>query len=195
MKKLLSTLGVISSTVLFTTASFADVSASATAKWDATAKKDTTSTLVVTPMKSLAFQYAEGVNTFNSQAGAFDVTIQGQSGATDFELTSKVILNTLTRSDDASTLGVGVVWNGQKLSKDSPVILIDTAQNVNAGLEALSVSSAYAGTERSSAQGNFTFSIDNATSNGTTAASFQDLVDGVWDGDVTLQFNATWTTP
>lgn len=40
----------------------ADVTAQAMATWSATAKKDTTSKLVVTPLGSLAFQYAEGVN-------------------------------------------------------------------------------------------------------------------------------------
>ena len=195
MKKLISALGIISVSSLIATTAFADVSASATAKWDATAKKDTTSALVVTPMKSLAFQYAEGLEKFNTQTGAFDVTVKGQSGATDFELTSKVITNTLTRGDDASTLGVGVTWNGKKLSKTTPVTLIDTAQNVNAGLEALSVSSAYAGTGRSSAQGNFTFGIDEATSDGISTAAYKDLVDGVWDGEVAVQFDATWSTP
>jgi hypothetical protein len=38
----------------------ADVTTSATASWDASATKDTTSALVVTPLKSLNFQYAEG---------------------------------------------------------------------------------------------------------------------------------------
>lgn len=38
----------------------ADVTASATASWDATATKDTKSMLVVTPLNSLTFQYAEG---------------------------------------------------------------------------------------------------------------------------------------
>lgn len=42
--------------------------------------KDTTSMLVVTPLNSLTFQYAEGLNGFNSQDGAFDVTIQGGNG-------------------------------------------------------------------------------------------------------------------
>ena len=87
----------------------ADVTASATASWDATATKDTTSMLVVTPLNSLTFQYAEGLNAFNTQDGAFDITIQGQESATDFELTAQVISNTLTNaSGDASTLDVGV---------------------------------------------------------------------------------------
>lgn len=54
----------------------ADVTAQAVATWSATAKKDTTSKLVVTPLGSLAFQYAEGIKGFNSQKGLFDVAIE-----------------------------------------------------------------------------------------------------------------------
>ncbi|SPL72085.1 common pilus major fimbrillin subunit EcpA [Acinetobacter stercoris] len=194
MKKLVSALTVLSVSSLFATSVFADISASATAKWDATAKKDTTSALVVTPLKSLSFQYAEGLEQFNTQVGAFDVTVQGQSGATDFELSSKLISNTLSRTSDASTLNVGVVWNGDKLSKTTETKMIDTAQNINAGLEALAQSTAFAGTGRTSAQNNFTFTIDSATADGTTAAQFKDLTDGIWDGEVAVQFNANWTT-
>lgn len=171
----------------------ADITASATATWDASATKDTTSALVVTPLKSLTFQYAEGIEAFNTQNGAFDVTIQGQSGATDFALTSQIITNTLTRTTDASTLDVGVAWNGSALSKGSDVTMIDTSSSVSAGLDSLAVSSAYAGTERSSAQGSFTFSIDSATSDGSTSAEFKELADGYWSGDVKVQFTAVWT--
>ena len=193
MKHTLSKLALLSSSILLATSTFADVTASATAKWDATAVKDTTSALVVTPLKSLSFQYAEGLDTFNQQNGAFDVTIQGQSGSTDFELTSKVISNTLTRTGDASTLDVGVAWNGEKLSKTETTTLINTANNINAGLEALSQESAYAGTERSSAQGTFAFTIDSATSDGTEVAKFNELADGVWNGEVAVQFTAVWS--
>lgn len=171
----------------------ADITASATATWDASATKDTTSALVVTPLKSLTFQYADGIKAFNTQNGAFDVTIQGQSGATDFVLTSQLVSNTLTRSNDASTLDVGVSWNGTALSKAIPITMIDVANSVSAGLDALAVSSAYAGSARSSAQGTFTFAIDSATSDGSTAAEFKDLADGYWSGDVKVQFTAVWT--
>jgi hypothetical protein len=50
--------------------------------------KDTTSKLVVTPLGSLAFQYAEGIKGFNSQKGLFDVAIEGDATATAFKLTS-----------------------------------------------------------------------------------------------------------
>lgn len=172
----------------------ADVTASATASWDASATKDTTSSLVVTPLKSLSFQYAEGTGAFNTQSGAFDITIQGQSGATDFALTSQLVNNTLSRTTDDSTLSVGVDWNGTALTKTTPVTMIDTSTNVSAGLDALAVSTAYAGSDRTSTQGAFNFSIESATSGGQTVA-FKDLDDGYWDGEVRVQFTATWTKP
>lgn len=171
----------------------ADVTATATASWDASATKDTTSALVVTPLKSLTFQYAEGIKAFNTQKGAFDITIEGQSGATDFTLTSQIVNNTLSRTTDASTLDVGVSWNGNALSKTTPVTMIDTAKNISAGLDALAVSTAYSGSKRVSTQGNFDFNIDSATSDGSTAAEFSALSDGYWSGDVRVQFNAVWT--
>ncbi|NUU65330.1 fimbrial protein [Enterobacteriaceae bacterium BIT-l23] len=178
---------------LVSSQAMADVTASATASWDATAIKDTTSALVVTPLKSLNFKYAEGIKAFNTQSGAFDITIQGQSGATDFTLTSQIVSNTLSRSTDASTLDIGVDWNGSKLSKTAATTMIDTANNVSAGLDALAVSTAYAGSDRISTQGNFTFSVDSATSDGSTVAAFKDLTDGYWSGDVRVQFTAVWT--
>ncbi|OTG85317.1 fimbrial protein [Acinetobacter sp. ANC 4558] len=197
MKSTLSKLALLSSSILLATSAMADVTASATARWDATATKDTTSSLVVTPLRSLSFQYAEGENAFNQQTGAFDVTIQGQSGATDFELSSKLVGNTLSRTGDTSTLQVGVAWNGSKLSPTEPVFLINTADDdfANAGLEALAQSTAYAGADRSSARGSFIFTVDNATSDGSTDAAFADLADGTWDGEVAVQFTAHWTTP
>ncbi|MFA3152545.1 common pilus major fimbrillin subunit EcpA [Acinetobacter baumannii] len=195
MKKLISAFAILSASSLFATSVFADVAASSTAKWDATATKDTTSMLVVTPLKSLNFQYAEGLKQFNTQTGAFDVTIQGQSGATDFQLSSKLISNTLTRGDNASTLDVGVMWNGTALSKTTETTLVDTANGISAGLDALADSAIYAGSGRNSTQGDFTFKIESATSDGLTAAQYEDLADGVWDGEVAVQFNANWTTP
>lgn len=194
MKKLMSTLALASVSTLFAASAMADVTANATAKWDASATKDTKSALVVTPMKSLVFQYAEGTKGFNTQVGAFDVTIQGQSGATDFNLTSKLMGNTLTRSGgDASTLDVGVSWNGQPLSKTTAVTMIDAGKNISAGLDNLGLATAYAGNGRSSAQGNFLFNIASAKDKtGADVADFSTLADGRWDGEVAVQFTAVW---
>ena len=189
MKKIVLA-GVVAAALISSNA-MANVTTSATASWDASATKDVTSALVVTPLKSLNFQYAEGIKAFNAQKGAFDITIQGQSGATDFTLTSQIVSNTLSRTTDASTLAVGVSWNG--IALNTPVTMIDTANNISAGLDALAVATAFAGTERVSTQGNFDFTIDSATSDGSTAAEFKDLTDGYWSGDVRVQFNAEWT--
>lgn len=70
---------------LISTSAMANVTTSATASWDASATKDVTSALVVTPLKSLNFQYAEGIKAFNAQKGAFDITI----GASLARLTSR----------------------------------------------------------------------------------------------------------
>ena len=191
MKKIV--LAGVAAATLISSNAMADVTASATASLDASATKDTTSALVVTPLKSLNFQYAEGIKAFNSQKGAFDITIQGQSGATDFTLTSQIVSNTLSRTTDASTLAVGVNWNGNALNKSTPVTMIDTSNNISAGLDALAVATAFAGADRVSTQGNFDFTIDSATSDGSTAAEFKDLTDGYWSGDVRVQFNAVWT--
>ncbi|MBK0167383.1 common pilus major fimbrillin subunit EcpA [Klebsiella sp. S69] len=167
------------------------VTASATATWDASATKDTKSALVVTPLKSLSFKYAEGIKAFNSQSGAFDITIEGQAGATDFTLTSQVVTNTLSRTTDDSTLSVGVDWNGKKLNTTNPITLVDVGENVSAGLDALAVASAYGESGRTSTQGNFTFTIDSAKDGDDV--EFSELADGYWSGDVKVQFNAVWT--
>lgn len=106
--------------------------------------------LVVTPLNSLTFQYAEGLNGFNSQDGAFDVTIQGQETATDFELTAQIISNTLTNaSGDAYTLNVGVAWNGTALTNSSDTVLVNSSST---GLESLMADGAYNGADRVSDQ-------------------------------------------
>lgn len=173
--------------------------ANAMASWDAKAIKDTTSMLVVTPLKSLTFNYAEGLERFNTQDGAFDITIAGQSGASDFKLTSKIISNTLTRTSDDSELSVGVQWNGKELSDSTEMVMIDTSKGISAGLAPLAQKSAFAGADRASTQGVFAFSILKAAVAGADTA-FKDLTDGYWDGNVNVEFTATWdgtftTTP
>ncbi|MFH6839607.1 common pilus major fimbrillin subunit EcpA [Providencia sp. 2024EL-00732] len=176
----------------FATVANADTrTAQATATWQATAIKDTTSMLVVTPLKSLTFNYAEGQQSFNQQNGAFDVAIQGQSGATDFKLTSKVIANTLSRTIDNSTLKVGVKWNGTDLDTATETTLIDVAGGLTSGLDNLAADGVYNGSDRATDRGEFTFVIASAESAGA-AAEFKDLADGVWDGDVKVQFTANW---
>lgn len=191
MKK--SLLAACATSLLFCSGAMAaDVEASATASWDASATKDTTSLLVVTPLRSVSFEYAEGLKAFNSQDGAFDITIQGQAGASDFVLTSQLVTNTLNRAADGSTLEVGVAWNGEKLSKTAPVTMIDIDNNISAGLESLAAGYDN-NADRTSTQSAFLFTVDSATSDGSTATPFASLADGYWNGDVKVQFTAEWT--
>lgn len=193
MKYTLSKLALLTSTILFATSTFADVPADATASWQVSAKKDTTSSLVVTAMEPVELQYDEGSESFNTKNAIFGVTIAGQSGATDFELKSRISKNTLKRLNHPSTLDVGVAWNGEKLNKTTDITLIDTSKNINAGLESLA--NGYAGPGRVSAENSFKFSIDSATSDGAATSDLKDLPDGTWDGEVVVLFSANWTTP
>lgn len=173
----------------------ADISAQAVATWSATAKKDTASKLVVTPLGSLSFQYAEGIKGFNSAKGLFDVTVEGDETATDFKLTSRVLTDTLTQLDQSgSTLKVGVEYNGEAVTAASPLVMIDTANNIMGG-NLSSLSNSYNQAGRTSAQDGFTFKIISGTTDGTTAATeFSSLPEGIWSGDISVQFDATWTS-
>ncbi|WP_039992311.1 common pilus major fimbrillin subunit EcpA [Serratia odorifera] len=187
-------LAIVSAFVAVNAAQAADVTAQALATWSATAKKDTSSKLVVTPIGSLTFQYAEGIKGFNSQKGLFDVTVEGDATATAFKLTSKLVSNTLTQLDTSgSTLDVGVNYNGTEVVKTAETTMIDTANGILGGnLSALS--NGYNVASRSSAQDQFTFSIIGATTDGTTAVTdYSTLPEGIWSGDVSVEFNATWT--
>jgi hypothetical protein len=173
----------------------ADMKAEAVATWSATAKKDTSSKLVVTPLGSLAFQYAEGIKGFNSQKGLFNVAIEGDTTATAFKLTSRLITNTLTQlGTSGSTLSVGVDYNGVAVKKNADTIMIDTTGGVQGGnLSALS--KGYNTAVRTTAVDGFNFSIISGTTNGTTAVTdYSDLPEGVWSGDVSVQFDATWSS-
>ncbi|WP_337262252.1 MULTISPECIES: common pilus major fimbrillin subunit EcpA [unclassified Serratia (in: enterobacteria)] len=194
MKKMTLALAIVSAFAVVGTAQAADVTAQALATWSATAKKDTTSKLVVTPLGSLSFQYAEGIKGFNSQKGLFDVTIEGDTSATEFKLTSKLVSNTLTQLDTSgSTLDVGVSFNGDAVVKTGETTMIDTSAGILGGnLSALQ--NAYNQAGRASAQDQFTFNIIGATSDGTTQVTdFSSLPEGIWSGDVSVEFNATWT--
>lgn len=194
MKKITLALAIISAFAAVSTAQAADVTAQALATWSATAKKDTTSKLVVTPLGSLSFNYAEGIKGFNSQKGLFDVTVEGDVTATAFKLTSKLVSNKLTQLDTSgSTLDVGVTYNGAAVEKTAETTMIDTSAGILGGnLSALS--NAYDKASRTSAQDQFTFSIIGATSDGTTGVTdFSALPEGIWSGDVSVEFNATWT--
>lgn len=195
MKKSLLALALLSSFSIGTSHA-ADVISQAVATWSAAAKKDTTSKLVVTPLGSLSFQYAEGIKGFNSQKGLFDVAIQGDTSATDFKLTSRLLANTLTQHDGSgSTLNVAVGYNGENLTPNDDTALIDTSTN-NYGGNLSPLGTGFASSGRVTAQDSFTFSIQKGTSDGTTEITdLSQLPEGIWSGDVSVQFDATWTTP
>lgn len=146
----------------------------------------------MTPLGSLAFQYAEGIKGFNSQKGLFDVAIEGDSTATAFKLTSRLITNTLTQLDTSgSTLNVGVDYNGAAVEKTGDTVMIDTANGVLGG-NLSPLANGYNASNRTTAQDGFTFSIISGTTNGTTAVTdYSTLPEGIWSGDVSVQFDAT----
>ena len=123
----------------------------------------------MTPLGSLAFQYAEGIKGFNSQKGLFDVAIEGDSTATAFKLTSRLITNTLTQLDTSgSTLNVGVDYNGAAVEKTGDTVMIDTANGVLGG-NLSPLTNGYNASNRTTAQDGFTFSIISGTTNAATA--------------------------
>ncbi|WP_353170370.1 common pilus major fimbrillin subunit EcpA [Acinetobacter rudis] len=172
-----------------------NITSSATAKWQTSAFKDTSSTLVITPLSSLNFQYAEGSNSFSKEYGKFNITLMGLIGSTDFKLTSKVISDELVRFDDPSKLKVAIQWHGQELSKTQETVLISTGDGVHAGLTPLAQKEVYAGHGRDSAQADFGFSIKNAMNTTGQNTDFTQLKDGTWNGEVAVQFTATWAKP
>lgn len=195
MKKNIIAIALVTAFSGMGVAQAADVSAQAVATWAATAKKDTTSKLIVTPLGSLSFQYAEGIKGFNTEKGLFDVAIEGDTAATGFTLTSRLLTNTLTQLDTSgSTLEVGVNYNGKSVTAGSPLMMIDTANNILGG-NLSGLSNAYNEAGRGTAQDSFTFSIIGGTSDGSTPVTdFTTLPEGIWSGDVSVQFDATWTS-
>lgn len=188
MKKLALVSALVA--VFIGNATAADKTASAIATWDATAAKDTKSALVVTPLKSLEFNYAAQTQAFNQVNGQFSIEIEGQDGATDFKLESKIVSNTLSRAMDESELTVGVSWNGTKLATDTATTLIDTSVADSAHFGNLVAGYNKAG--RIEDRGAFNFTIDSATV-AAAETPFADLADGYWDGEVSVEFTATWT--
>nr|WP_277604509.1 common pilus major fimbrillin subunit EcpA [Aeromonas sp. MR19] len=175
----------------FTAAANAAMDASATAKWKATAKKDTTSDLVVTPLSSLSFQYAEGIKAFNTVDGLFDVAIKGDASATSFTLKAKKLNGTLNHLGGKSTVEVGVYWGGAPVGTSAYTTLIDTAAGINGGSLSPVAKGFMVDTKRATAQGSFNFHIESATADGK-AVTFDALPDGQWNGEVNVEFVASW---
>lgn len=163
----------------------------ATATWKATAKKDSTSALEVTALDSLAFQYSDGSKAFNTVNGLFDVSIKGDASATDFTLKAKKLSGTLNHLSGGSTVDVGVMWQGVPVSTSAYTTLIDTAAGTTGGSLAPLAAGFKDDTQSTTAQGAFSFNIEKATVNGADA-EFNTLPDGLWSGEVNVEFVASW---
>lgn len=190
-------------------ASGSSLAADASAVWQAEATKDTQSELVVTPMRTLQFKYSSGIQGFNKETGTFDVAIRGDhSTATGFKLEARVddSNNTLRQAGGDSTLSVGATFGGNELGSSNGggtgvgstanwTTLVDSAQDIGSGsgLWTLTQSAGAAAATELTARDNFKFEVKKATSDGTTATTFDKLPDGFWQGEVAVAFRATWS--
>lgn len=193
MKKVTLVLAIVATLTTVGTTQAEEVTTQAVATWPAIAVKDTVSQLVVTPVGSLYFQYAEGNKRFNSQQGLFDVALEGEGSAV--KLTAKLVSNTLTQLDTTgSTLEVGVKHHGAAITKTAETTLIDTSAGISGGnLKKLAHATPQSG--RVSAQDHFDFSIIGATADGTTPVTdFSTLPAGTWSGDVNVRFDVVWAS-
>lgn len=193
MKKVTLVLAIVATLTVVGTAQAKKVTTQAVATWPAIAVKDTSSQLIVTPIGSLYFHYAEGNKRFNSQQGLFDVALAGEGSAV--KLTAKLISNTLTQvGTSGSTLEVGVKHHGTAITKIAETTLIDTSTGISTGnLKKLFNANPQPG--RASAQDHLDFNIIGATADGTTPVSdFSTLPAGTWSGDVNVRFDVVWVS-
>ena len=172
----------------------ANITVQSSATWSATAKKESTTKLAVTPLGSLSFVYANGAKGFNTHKGLFDVAIEGDASATAFKLTSRLVSNTLTHLDGSgSTLNVYVNYLGMPLDKATDMVIVDTAIGKNSGLRVIAENFNKSG--NFATQDSFSFSISSGTLDGITPVKqLSALPEGVWSGDISVQFDATWTS-
>lgn len=186
MKKL--SVAIVVASLMSASTAFADTVATHVANWDATAIKKSKANLIVTPTNSLRFDYDVMNEGFNNQDGFFSVTIEGDATATDFMLEAKTVSNTL--NGNGSTLEVTPQWNGVNITKDAYTLLMGnngSATETGGGLSSLG----WKATGASSAYESFNFIVAKATQAGVDTP-FVDLNDGLWNGDVKVEFKATW---
>ncbi|MEM6162365.1 common pilus major fimbrillin subunit EcpA [Erwinia sp. P6884] len=207
MNKLL--LSVAAMGIMASGSSFAATTADASAIWQAEATKDTQSELVVTPMRALQFKYTSNLKAFNQDTGTFDVAIRGDhSTATGFKLEARVddSNNTLRQVGGDSTLSVGAYFGSNELGSSNGgttgvgstanwTTLVDSAQDIGSGsgLWTLTQSAGAVADTELTARDNFKFEVKKATTDGTTATTFDKLPDGLWQGEVAVAFRATWS--
>ncbi|XPE24472.1 common pilus major fimbrillin subunit EcpA [Shigella sonnei] len=83
----------------------------------------------MTPLGSMAFQYAEGIKGFNSQKVYLTWLSRVHSTATAFKLTSRLITNTLTQFGYlGSTSECGHDYKRAAVEKTGDTVMIDTAE-------------------------------------------------------------------
>ncbi len=83
------------------------------------------------------------------------------------------------------------IITARQSKKTGDTVMIDTANGVLGG-NLSPLSNGYNASNRTTAQDGFTFSIISGTTNGTTAVTdYSTLPEGIWSGDVSVQFDAT----
>lgn len=207
MKKNLFALAAMGALVSASPVMAASTTADAAAIWQAEATKNTVNELVVTPMRALQFKYAAGLKSFNQDTGTFDVTIRGDhSSSTGFKLEARVDdgNNTLRQVGGNSTLRVGAYFGSAELGSSlggstgvgpdaNWTTLIDSATNTGSGSGLWTLIKSAGSDVEMSARDNFKFTVKKATSDGATSTTFDQLPDGMWQGEVAVAFRATWT--
>ncbi|WP_413453622.1 common pilus major fimbrillin subunit EcpA [Erwinia persicina] len=210
MKKLLLTVASLSLMASASSAiAAADETVTASAVWQAEATKQSQSSLVITPIRTLQFKYSENSKSFNQDTGTFDVAIRGgRPDANAFKLEARVDdgNNVLRQVGGESTLAVGALFGSKELGstlggstgvgKNADwTTLVDSMEETGNGssLWALTKSAKGKPEDKYNARDNFKFIVKKATSDGTTSTSFADLSDGLWTGEVAVAFRATWS--
>ena len=86
---------------------------------------------------------------------------------------------------------MGVLWGGAPVSTTAYTTLIDTAAGITGGNLSPIANGFKDDSQRTTAQGSFTFNIESATAGGSTT-TFDALPDGLWSGEVNVEFVANW---
>lgn len=207
MKKLLLTVASLSLMASASSAiAAADETVTASAVWQAEARKQSESSLVVTPIRTLQFKYSENSKSFNEDTGTFDVAIRGgRPEANAFKLEARVDdgNNLLRQVGGESTLAVGALFGSNELGSTlggstgvgknaNWTTLVDSTDENGSSLWALTASAKGKLEDKYSARDKFTFIVKKATSDGTKPTTFAELSDGLWTGEVAVAFRATW---
>lgn len=84
------------------------------------------------------------------------------------------------------------MWQGAPVGTSAYTTLIDSAAGITGGNLAPLAAGFKDDTQSTTAQGAFSFNIEKATVNGADAA-FDILPDGQWNGEVSVEFIASWS--